>query len=503
MKSLADTLWVQYFTCNMTIKSPSALLANLVSSLDIPMAVFTRSGVLRYQSEPLQAETGFTPENIDDLLSWFTGDKATLDQLRSRILSLEHLEKFTTRLKHFSNGSAAREYDLHAMCICDEEPVSLVVRVEPAARESMLFARIEGLERLAMVGQVAAGVAHEFNNILTAMLGWTQIAARTVDGNEKASFALTTIENNTKRAKQIASELLDLSRPTPAQTQLVPIANIVEESLRLLSWELNSARIQLSHTIEDVGYCDCDTTRLLQVFVNIIRNALEATPSGGSLSVEVKETDEGAAISFTDSGNGIPEAILENIFDPFFTTKVRTRDTSAGGSGLGLAISKRIIEEHGGRIFATSRRPGGTTITVTLPLGRASQVDMGVAGETRSSFPPGISVLVVDDELDIGEMIRTALTLRGAHVEVASSGEEALSLCARESFHAAFVDFSMSGLSGHELGHALAEAQPSLPIVFMSGVEIPQGGTPNMHDFLKKPFDLHEIQCKLREVLDA
>ena len=486
----------------MGISEHTETLINLISRLNISAGLFDRSGSLLHVSDSMQVELGFSPNNIRDLLSWFSNGDETLEEVRASVMALEGAQTFSSRLEKRSGNPVAAQYDLHASCSCAGSPPILIVRVEPSVRESIILDRIEGLERLAMVGQVAAGVAHEFNNILTSMLGWTQIAVKTAEGNDRTLSALKTIENNTKRAKQIASELLDLSRPSSPSTSLVPISEIVEESLRLLSWELGSARIEVKRDLANLGYCDCDTTRLLQVFVNIIRNAIEATPSGGTLTVEAKETDRGASISFTDSGNGIPESAMGRIFEPFFTTKVRSSG-STGGSGLGLAICKRITEEHGGEISAESRRPGGTTITVDLPLGRASQVDLDESGETRSSFPPGISVLVVDDEPDIGEMIRTALTLRGANVEVASGGEEALRLCKATQFDAAFVDFTMNGLSGHDLGHALAEVQPSLPIVFMSGVEIPEGGTGNMHDFLKKPFDLHEIQCKLREVLDA
>jgi len=472
------------------------------SMLEIPLAVFDHLGALVGRTPSFNDEIGFAPTGLGDLLLPMVDDPSTRAELEAQLLALDPAERLAFRLSTIRNGAQAA-CEVHASSLTDGGSRLLLLRLEPMAVESMLFARIESLERQAMIGQVAAGVAHEFNNILTAMLGWAQIAARTVGGNEQATAALGTIEANTKRARQIASELLDLARPNRPERTVVRVGHVAEEALRLLAWELNSAHIQVTRDLEGSGSCECDPTRLLQVFVNIVRNALEATPAGGSLAVVVDRQGDSVRASFTDTGNGIPEAAVERIFEPFFTTKLRGPGSSTGGSGLGLAICRRIVEDHGGTIAVSSRRPGGTTMTVSLPAVEAAREEGGPECETRSSFPPGVAVLVVDDEPDIGEMIRTALTLRGAFVAVATGGEEALELCAARRFDAAFVDFSMAGLSGHALGHALAKVQPTLPIVFMSGVEIPEGGTPNISDFLKKPFDLHEIQCKLREVLDS
>jgi CheY-like chemotaxis protein len=239
------------------------------------------------------------------------------------------------------------------------------------------------------------------------------------------------------------------------------------------------------------------------VFINIIRNAIEALDGPGRLQLRVDQQGRHAVAEIIDDGPGIGTDIAERIFDPCFTTKQRGAAGSTGGSGLGLSISARIVKEHGGTILATPGPAGGTCFTVTLPVADA-EPEVGVdPAAGRSTFPPGVAVLVVDDEPDICEMIRTALSLRGAYVVVAGSGEEALDLCHREKFDAAFVDFSMSGLSGHDLGRAMVKAQPELPLVFMSGRRVEVDGNPHVADFLKKPFDLHEIQLKLREVLDS
>jgi len=238
------------------------------------------------------------------------------------------------------------------------------------------------------------------------------------------------------------------------------------------------------------------------VLANVVRNAIEAMPPRGTIKVRASCDADTAIIEITDNGHGIAPTILDRVFEPFFTTKAR-HAAATGGTGLGLSICRRIVEEHGGTIAIRSRRPGGTTVTIALPVSRDRVAEAPKSESSRSSIPPGVKVLVVDDEPDICEMIRTALELRGAVVVSALNGAEALALCAAERFDAAFIDFSMSGLAGFALGRAVGEAQPTLPVVFMSGVEIPQDPDPRFRSFLKKPFDLREIQCKLHDVLAA
>jgi len=372
----------------------------------------------------------------------------------------------------------------------------------PIADLPELTAELEELQRQATVGHVATGVAHEFNNILTALLGWTQLARRTVNGNTQASSALETIESNTRRAKQIASQLLDIAKPGNDSNKVFSPVETVQEALQLLAWDLKASHITITSELTSRAACLGNAAKMLQVFVNIIRNAMDATPAGGAIQVSVTDDNDHILIVFSDNGSGIAADDMDKLFTPYFSTKTRSGDRP-GGTGLGLAICKRIVENHSGTITVSSQTPGGTAFTVSLPT-TDEQMPLEPSGEeTPSSIPPGISVLVVDDDPDICEMIHTAFTLRGAHVESAVNGEDALEITRREQFHAAFVDFSMTGLSGHDLGRALAQAQPSMPIIFMSGVEIPNEEKPYYADFLKKPFDLHEIQCKLREIIDV
>jgi CheY-like chemotaxis protein len=358
------------------------------------------------------------------------------------------------------------------------------------------------ISRSVGVGQIGPSLGHELNNILTALLGWTEIARQEGVKRETLEGALEVIEKNARRARDIAARLLNASAAGERKREPVVLGEAVEDVLALLSLETRGAAIEVTRHIDSVEPCLADPIGLSQIFINIVRNAIEAMPDGGALAVTVRQLDERLEAVFTDSGPGISPQAYRKMFEPFFTTKKSDPPAGAtGGAGLGLAICREIVEDHGGTIEVENAPQGGARFIVALPIIGADEADIGGAS-TRSSVPPGIRVLVVDDERDIGEMVRTALELRGAEVAVATSGSEALQLCGQQPFDAAFVDYLMPGLSGSDLVDELRAALPQLLIVFMSGRELDREALPAVADVLKKPFDLHDVRSKLHDVLD-
>jgi len=479
------------------------VLGDFLPRLGICVLVFDDTGRRIYSSPTLGELLGTVPATTADLASALADGPDDLDRLTTGLAGVRHTaDHFAMEISGVACADGTKTCSLAAFHWSDGEERRLLVFLKDVTAESRLHAEVESLDRQASTGRVAAGAAHELNNIITAMLGWTQIAKRTSSGDERSLKALDTLEQSSYRARQIASQLLTVSRPEGLPNRQLQVAATVEDALSLLGWELSEADVELVREIEATAPIRGDATRLAQLFVNLVRNAIEAMPDGGVLRVSVAQQQGVVTAVLADDGTGIDPEISDRIFEAFFSTKSYREERETGGSGLGLAISQKIVEEHGGTIAAKPNEHGGTSVTVTLPI--ATDVDDHVsdAPATRSSFPPGVSVLVVDDDLDIREMISTALTLRGATVTTAANGEEAVELSKQKRFDAAFVDYSMLGLSGHDLGQALNEVQSRMPIVFMSGREVASNGDAHVIDFLKKPFDLGEIQRKLRQVLD-
>ncbi len=350
----------------------------------------------------------------------------------------------------------------------------------------------------------ATGLAHDLNNLLTTMIGWAQLARDESVDPSKRKVALETLERSARRARAIAAGYLDGWKSIEAASGSVDLGILVGDVLDLHRLDLEGRGITVFSEFEPGLACAGDPARLFQVLDNLLRNAVEAMPGGGRLRMSVGSlADDRIFAALEDSGPGVDPAVAEAMFDPFVTTKSRAPGSRESGSGLGLDICRRIAREHGGDVIFSPVPGGGARFALELPRTPARPNPVTVADAvSRPSIPPGISVLVVDDEEDICEMVHAALGLRGARVVTATDGEAGLTACRAESFDLALVDYSMRGLSGRALGQALAGLQPDLPLVYMSGDRVDVRGIPQVADFLKKPFDVDDVQRKVCEVLD-
>jgi PAS domain S-box-containing protein len=221
-------------------------------------------------------------------------------------------------------------------------------------------------EKLSSLGKLAAGIAHEINQPLTGVLTFGHMLLKKFQQDEATRLDLEVIIRETTRIKKIVQGILDFGRETPMQKLLQPIDKILEATLDLLVHQERFFGINLVKQYDpDVPEVVVDESRLEQVFMNIILNAVEAMKGSGTLTVRTRRTADWVEVDLADTGPGIPEIVQEKIFDPFFTTK----DSTEGlGMGLGLAISYGIIKNHKGDIEVASAPGGGTLFTVRLPL---------------------------------------------------------------------------------------------------------------------------------------
>ncbi|MCZ8524038.1 MULTISPECIES: PAS domain-containing sensor histidine kinase [Paenibacillus] len=232
-------------------------------------------------------------------------------------------------------------------------------------------------EKLAVAGQLAAGVAHEIRNPLTSLKGFTQFMK---SGAQYKEQYLDIMMSELDRIEQIISELLLLARPQAVTYRTVPLPPILTHVVSLLEPQANLQNVELhSHASAHLPEIYCEENQLKQVFINLVKNALEAMPKGGALEIAAAPVDDAGSIriTFKDNGPGIPEELLKRLGEPFFTTKEK-------GSGLGLMISQKIIAEHGGRLSVSSRKGGGTTVTVVLP---AASSQPGPGSGKKASEP--------------------------------------------------------------------------------------------------------------------
>jgi PAS domain S-box-containing protein len=374
-------------------------------------------------------------------------------------------------------------------------------------------------ERLAAMGQMIAGVAHELNNPLTAILGVTELL-RDANPDEGSRRQLDLAHRQARRAAQIVQSLLSFSRPPQPRKMCLHLSDVIERSLQLHEHSLRTNHITVDFVPRpDLPTVLGDTSQLTQVFLNLITNAEQAireVREHGTLRIRLGMLGDRVIATFHDDGVGIRRDILPRIFDPFFTTKRPGR-----GTGLGLSICLAILREHNGQIEGQPNADGGSVFTVSLPIARGTETFLvePVASEAAPSPPDRLlesSVLVVDDEESIRELVRDGLTARRIRVDVAASGAETMRLLEQNQYDAVLCDLNLQSagsdaISGRDVYMRVAKGLNGDPdrrppfFLFMTGELVEGHANDEMNGMkvpmLQKPFRISELIALLSEGL--
>ncbi|HEX8072773.1 MAG TPA: PAS domain S-box protein [Pyrinomonadaceae bacterium] len=372
-------------------------------------------------------------------------------------------------------------------------------------RRAMLEQQAE-LEKMRSLGQLSAGVAHNFNNALAAVLGRTQLLLRVVT-DEKQRRSLQVIETAALDAAEIVRRIQTFARSTPpARFQPVSLAQLIADAIQLTRtrWEddarAQGVRYEVRLVADGAGadLVAASASELREVFVNLILNALEAMPRGGAVECRARAEGDWLVAEIADTGPGIPVELRGRIFEPFFTTK------GPQGSGLGLAVSYGIIKRHGGLIEVASGPGAGTTFTLRFPARRPE--DDATAAAARRALPQA-RVLVVDDEAHVREVLLDMLETLGQRVTAVSSVAEARAALAAGDFDLIITDYAMPDTDGLTLAAEARAADPRRPVALTTGYGAAGAAEPLrtglVQAVLGKPFQLAEVEAALRQLLNA
>ena len=372
-------------------------------------------------------------------------------------------------------------------------------------------------QKLEAIGRLAGGVAHDFNNMLTAIGGYTAFALEHAPAGSPLESDLEEIGKATDRAALLTRQLLAFSRKQVLTPELLNLNGIVVEMQTMLRPLIGEDIVLTTELDPALGPIEADPGQLHQVVMNLVVNARDAMPNGGNLTIvtanaDVDEIGDGSidpgryiTLTVRDAGDGIDEETLSQIFEPFFTTKDASK-----GTGLGLATVYGIVKQSGGYVEVESEVGVGSAFTIYLrrvddarqhrsePLLIAPPPDPGSTQAVKR-------VLVVEDEEVVRGLVRQMLVGEGYEVLVAQDGEEAIELAGRSTIDVLLTDLTMPKVGGREVAERLRESQPGLRVIYMSGYaeDLPTGALPPATSFLGKPFTFAELTETVHSLLAA
>jgi two-component system NtrC family sensor kinase len=369
-------------------------------------------------------------------------------------------------------------------------------------------------EKLSGIGEFVAGVAHELNNPLASVMGFSELLSIAPDVDPKHKRHLEMINKCAVRCQKIVQALLSFARRRAPERKVVCVNKLIEAAAEILTYQLRTSNIEIKMQLDpNLPQAMVDPHLIQQVFVNIINNArqaIEAHSPKGWIKVSSETRRRFVRIAVQDSGPGIAQENLSKIFDPFFTTKEVGK-----GTGLGLSMCYGIIKDHGGTITPLSASGEGATFVIELPITR--EVAESVEEPDSSSSTEfvnmregiGKRVLVIDDEESILQMVHEALVPRGYEVDVAPDGETALQHLKRKRYDVTLCDWKMPGLNGREVYERIRAQSPAQAerFIFITG-DVVNDRTQKFFEernrpCLPKPFSLRDFRGAIRKVTET
>jgi PAS domain S-box-containing protein len=330
-------------------------------------------------------------------------------------------------------------------------------------------------ERLKALGQLASGIAHDFNNALSMIIGFTELLLSDADEMEddaKRRAHLHLIHSAAQDAAGVVGRLREFSRPTRSSAELPPVQinDLVAQAISLSQprWrdqaQASGQTIRVTAELGQVPQIGGRAAELREALANLIINAVDAMPTGGTLTLRTRLEEGTVVVEVADTGTGMPPEVRDRIFDPFFTTK------GDRGTGLGLAMVQGIVEQHHGEISVESELGTGTTFRMRFPA-LAEQVAQAAA--TTKPAPPrvrGLRVLLTEDEPSLRQILTSYLRVDGHAIEAAGNGQEALAKYRPDAFDLVITDRAMPEMGGDQLAAELERRGSTTPVIMLTGL---------------------------------
>jgi len=389
--------------------------------------------------------------------------------------------------KRFMEVSIAPKFDEHREMVGFRGIINDVTERKAIEQQALVT------NKLASIGELASGVAHELNNPLTTVMGYAQLLVDSKDVPGHVKSDLDKIYQESQRAAKIVQNLLSFARRRKPEKTYFDINDLVQKTLDLRSYELKVNNISVRINIElDMPEIKADYHQIQQVILNMLINAEQALTEmrrQGKITITTSTVKDRIIINIVDNGPGIPKNNIDRIFDPFFTTK-----EAGKGTGLGLSVCRGIVTAHGGKMYVESERGKGAAFTIELPISVAEETEIELISvvpedTSRPRQTDGENVLIVDDEPGIRDILARILTETGYRTDCAPDAKSALIKLDENGYDLFIIDLKLPRISGKKLYEIMMEKHPSSTekVLFITGDTI----TPSTQDFLdstKRPY---------------
>jgi len=491
-------------------------LATIADIVPFPLAISDNKGLLRYanfafQTITMEKSTAYRSKSIEKIFNQ-PGDQTSIITYIQQSISGTPSENIEYSIS--SDDITVPVLLSFSPIHVDTNEYCMIIARDLSETEKYIE-KIAHLQKLASIGTFAAGIVHEFNNVLTGIKGYSQLARKDYTNSEMLDKAFSIIESESQRGAELCKNMNYYSSSTKINPEPVMLTDIVDTVLSLQHNYLTSEGIEISTNLQDLPSVLVDKFQLQQVLLNLVINARHAImPKGsGSIHISLSLVDEEIQFHISDTGIGIDPDNVRRIFDPFYTSKgvigKSVSNYKIKGTGLGLAVSRSIIHKHGGTIEVSSTHGKGSKFTIKLPykpVKKVTKPDMQAQLTGIPSFESRnpLKVLVIDDEMPIREMLFRALTDMDIMVTLAKNAEEGLTQCKADNYDVIFLDYVLPEMNGDKLIPVIKEHSPSSKIVFISGWDSSPQKKKNLessvHAWIDKPFNLSQILSCLNDI---
>jgi PAS domain S-box-containing protein len=478
------------------------------------VVVFDTHGIITNMNQKFCELHGFTMDSLVGTNVTLLGADKDEAAKKGRLERIVGGESLIYETRHFRKDGSTVLFEVSAKSIDIGGERYIQAFYRDISEKKRMQEQLFQSQKMESVGMLAGGLAHDFNNIIMAILGHVELLSEFGDLDAEAKKKLAVIESSARKANQMISKLLRFARKESFDAVPIDLNAVVEDSVELIGKTMTKKGMQVATDLRrDIPFVRGDSTQLEQVIMNLLVNASDAMTPGGVIRIETSFREIGyeaptvhpmlvpgryVILRVSDTGTGIPEEVMDKIYDPFFTTKEKGK-----GTGLGLAMVYGIVKEHGGVISASSQVGKGTTFEIYLPA--ESDVREHVYLAPRSPAEEKRGVMVVDDNKDMLQFVSETIRAFGYEVIAVNNAISALHIFREKADEISLIvtDIFMPVIDGRDLIRHFKSIKPSIKVIAISGYQLDSVVRQNagIDDFIKKPFSGVELMSRVHKLI--